>query len=862
MKQSADNSRYSLSFKTSFAICFALALIIGMPGCSGCWKKVDDAAKKKKEEDLKKKKKKKEEKPFEIRPMVLQPADEVINRSIKPGHVATATQLIKSNKIDYLAELETSCGDKFREASDIENTQFRVRFVRPAALPKGQSKHFETLTLIPNEPDKGRGDYWLHSRVRGARGGRELTSGSNPTLAMPSYQYFLVVLSSTPAAFANLQTLTSISAPESAYGIEDRLNLYRVILPKIDGRVPVPSTALAWTSIAYVVWDGVLPDDLTPDQQEAILDWLNWGGQLIINGPESLDKLRGSFLHKYLPAESGGSKNFVQSDLDELNDNWSITTKKGQLLDIRVSEKRPLAGITLNRHEDGVFMAGAGELVVERQIGLGRIVATALPLTDSRIKNWGSYDSFFNACLLRKPAREFYTDGALESLNVRFQGLEDLKLRAPNLATAVRIFSRDVGDATNMSLPINRDLDDFGTAPDVATRSLPQTAPYPTTEDPHFRGYHPGHESYSNIADWDPQSVATNRARAVLNKAAGITLPSASTILKMLAVYLGVLVPLNWCVFRLLGRVEWAWIAAPIIAIVGAVVVVWYAQLDIGFASSRTELAILEIQGGYPRGHLTRYTSIYTSLSTSYDVHFEDKSALAIPTFEALPGQEISRVSTSATDVRVVRANDVRMQGFTVRSNSSGMFHSEQMLPLKGSLSVMGDSERGFEVKNGTNVDIKAAGLIYRDESGALFSTWLGDLAAETASGAKKGTRSTTAVPRFPEWEQYGALKVSSPEGEISVRPLLSLATESLKIAPGEFRLVGYSDVEFSGFKMVPAVSQATVRTMVVAHLKHPNLPAASPDLNSIRDFRLEQPTVDEVLESPEVDSATEATGD
>ena len=34
----------------------------------------------------------------------------------------------------------------------------------------------------------------------------------------------------------------------------------------------------------------------------------------------------------------------------------------------------------------------------------------------------------------------------------------------------------------------------------------------------------------------------------------------------MLAIYLLVLVPLNWLVFWLIGKVEWAWIAAPLIA--------------------------------------------------------------------------------------------------------------------------------------------------------------------------------------------------------------------------------------------------------------------------------------------------------
>ena len=77
---------------------------------------------------------------------------------------------------------------------------------------------------------------------------------------------------------------------------------YRVILPPADRRVPLPSQPLAWTPIAYLLWDGLRPNLLTPDQQQALLDWLHWGGQIIVSGPNSLDLLRGSFLEPYLPA--------------------------------------------------------------------------------------------------------------------------------------------------------------------------------------------------------------------------------------------------------------------------------------------------------------------------------------------------------------------------------------------------------------------------------------------------------------------------------------------------------------------------------------------------------------------------------
>ena len=84
---------------------------------------------------------------------------------------------------------------------------------------------------------------------------------------------------------------------------ESLLLYYQVVLPAIDERVPLPSHPFAWTSFAYVLWDEMLPGLMTPDQQRAMLDWLHWGGQLIISGPGSLDQLSGSFLDGYLPAK-------------------------------------------------------------------------------------------------------------------------------------------------------------------------------------------------------------------------------------------------------------------------------------------------------------------------------------------------------------------------------------------------------------------------------------------------------------------------------------------------------------------------------------------------------------------------------
>ena len=57
--------------------------------------------------------------------------------------------------------------------------------------------------------------------------------------------------------------------------------------------------------------------------------------------------------------------------------------------------------------------------------------------------------------------------------------------------------------------------------------------------------------------------------------------------------------------------------------IAGTWAIVDRARLDIGFVRAQTEIGVLELQPDYDRGHLSRYTALYTSLSTTYDLAFD-----------------------------------------------------------------------------------------------------------------------------------------------------------------------------------------------------------------------------------------------
>ena len=217
------------------------------------------------------------------------------------------------------------------------------------------------------------------------------------------------------------------------------------------------------------------------------------------------------------------------------------------------------------------------------------------------------------------------------------------------------------------------------------------------------------------VAAWNDNSATADAARDALREAAGIVIPKAQFVVGVLLLYLIVLVPLNWLAFWGLGRVEWAWIAAPLIAVGGMAAVVKLAQLDIGFARSQTELSVLELHNGYPRGHLTRYLALYTSLSTTYDVDSPERTTLVLPfptnpDFKPLPGQSIDTVTYHGEP-------SVQLSDFGVSSNSTSFLHSEQMVDLGGGIEYKPTGD-GVEVTNHTKQNLCRAAVIRRTEKG------------------------------------------------------------------------------------------------------------------------------------------------
>lgn len=804
---------------TSHQLAFLLLAALVLPGCRGCLQPdLDPAAQKKKEDEEKKKEKPKPD--FEVgRLQVLLEDSGGTRNLVKPGHWMTTSQRMKANNFDFHAELESATTDRNRQPILVPNTAFRMTIARPVVLPKGQTRELETTFFIPDLPPSSDSmnptTVWLRNTLRARRGGREVYGADEPTTAMPGYQFFFVVLADNSDRYGFLKSLDSINPPSLGEGdLAERTMHYRVVLPASDRRIPLPAHGLAWTPIAYLLWDGLRPNQLTPDQQLALLDWLHWGGQIMISGPNSLDLLRGSFLEPYLPAVAARAVQLPADRFEELNQGWSLVSKrKKAAAALTVPPGKTLVGVELEPHAEASALPETGRLVWERSVGAGRIVVTAFSLSDRAVLNWGSFDSFFNACLLRRPARVFSLspDGELDAQWVDFPGYANM--RDGRFVTGLRYFSRDAGGVA-MVKPV---LPPEPIPDPVAAGEQRAPATGPVTLTPALAS---PVASQGQVAAWSDTSPVSSAARQTLVEAAGIEIPEAGFVFRVLVIYLLVLVPVNWLVFRVLGRVEWAWLAAPVIAIVGAVIVVRMAQLDIGFARSRTEIGVLEMQGGYRSAHLTRYSALYTSLSTAYDLRFENEAALAMPFPRSVPFSPGLHESTY--DVSFRRDRQISLSGFQVASNSTGLVHSEQMQDLGGVVQLAGQDPASWSVVNGTKLPLRDAGVLHLAADRQLSLAWVGNL--------EPGQTATLSFRGVPSATEYS--RTVSGEARQTLSRLLDLASQGVPLREGEVRLVAWTAQPLPGLAIRPQASQESLRTLVLVHLRRHTLPAPRGDRN------------------------------
>ena len=791
-------------------------VLLALPGCGGCRKKPAETIEERQKRLAKELKKKKKKPNFESLEGTEQPprlttrpgnasGSGQFKAAYKPGHWTSTTLGIRANNFDFVGHLEIATTGPDGSRVPLPNTEFDLTTTRQVALPKRQRRTLESVLFVP--PCQRPPGIWWQLNWRG--GNRRAWEVRNERLQqMPSYQYHFLVLSRR-SRYGYLNGLRSVKPTSNPLDVGPSEAYYRVALLGNRRRPQLPAHGLLWTSIACVLWDDADPDYLTLDQQQALLDWLHWGGQLILSGPDTLDTLRDSFLGPYLPATSSGNRPLGADDFLPLSE-WSNSAKAKAIRPLVPAQA--LAGVKFEPHPQAGFIPGSGKLLIERQIGRGRVVATAFPLSDRKVTAWPGLDELLNAFLLRRPGRKF-TDHV--EYGQQAQWADGRHRLDASRISRLRYFARDTG------VPFS----EYGA--DVFGRN---------SDD--FLGDAP---AGMGVAGWNDLSPVANLARDALVNAAQIEIPDRRFVFWVIVGYLAVLVPVNWFVFRLLGRVEWAWVAAPVIAVVCTAIVIRAAQLDIGFARSNTEITLVELQNGYSRAHVSRYTALYTALTTRYDLHFDDPGAQVQPFPKSAEPAEFSGYRR----LLYCYGRDAGLLGQHVRSNSTGLVHSEQMCDLGGSLSLRTSRDGKLRLVNATGLTLHDAVVVGRTESGDLESAFLGTLAPgasvrlmlERQNPPAKGTLLWEDLHEDPTLT--GA---DLAPGNLNLRRLMLLAqdqhngNEALRpgeIRPGEIRLIAGMRQEIPGLTIQPAAPQTQRGGLVLAHLKLGPGPAPQPDVNT-----------------------------
>ena len=802
----------------------------------------------------------------------------------KPGHWTETTHTCLANKYNFIGELAVEPLDETSQVILLEKSLFAAQSTRPAILPQGQRRRLETIHFVPRQSGDSLHPVIKHSQLRTDlrhRSSRRpvLPSAVSICAHLPASVYHLVVLAENPDDYGYLNKLHSISMPRTIWG--DRLFDYSVVVPDVQQKIPLPTGLSTWTSTAYVIWDGVVPDALSTKQQTAMVDWLHWGGQLIIVGRNSLDLLRGSFLDPFLPARYVAAKSMDPAALDRFNAQWSrVFADKGE-----DQSRRQLGGPTgssiefveVERLEQAEYLQGTEKLIVERRAGRGRVCYVALSLTDPRIVNWSGFDSFFNAAVLRRPARRF--EELNEEIRVAWRGMPGFG-RDARINCDLRLFSRDYSAArgrqdqvvdsdevpsettlnagdrvviesrandgdTNNGDTNNGDtgLGDTGErnvdAGDMAgSRTMrpgeqeawpgEQEAKSTIWQQPYLSLAAFMNDRHSGVGGWNDFSDVSTAARRALTDGAGVKIPKRRFVVQVLAAYLLCLVPVNWLLFRFVNRLEYAWVAAPLIAVVATGAVIKLAQLDVGFVRSRTEISIFETQSGYDRALVTRYCGLYTSLATTYRLDYADPATVALP-FSTDPSHDQLRHQRRHT-VGIRKSSDNQLRQLPVISNATGMVHSDEMVTMRGRIRFdLDPNNHSYRVQNLTGFDWRN-GLLLGRNNGTVVAAWLGSMPEGSVHLVEP---CEPAQDVFPE---RNLQLDSGDEGDnpINIFPLWKIAASTQSLGEGDWRLIATRHGEIEGVEIRPASSQQTAVTLLVAHLRYGAVAAPQADANGL----------------------------
>ena len=542
--------------------------------------------------------------PFDILPFV------------KPNHWVTMTMEMRANLGPFEGQLRTA-------PVKLPGMPHAIVFRRDARLQQDQTTRLGFQILLPEIPATFRELPLDLSRPDSIR-----PDGSTaaPIKRLEAHQMLIPVLGPDPNGlniWSKMHAVLPASGDKDVLALE-KTRYYRLVMPQNPEKPVLSTQPLTWTTISHVIWDDLSPDVLSPGQQAAMIDWLHFGGQLVIVGGlgTSMAALQEGALAPYLPATSSGKTLALrETDLEPLSRAYRPPLWPGEweeMLEIRgaaqlLQENAPppykpadpvrtpptrplnLAQLIPAPGSTPIYLdkPGGPILGVERRVGRGRVLMIGFRPNDSNLVAWGGYDELVRRVILRRP-EESWSDTEAHKKSYHF-------LSGPELSW-FRLLGRDLGSYSS------------GPPPDAT----------------------PGDQIFSQapVAAWnDVASELPVAARKALETASGITIPAHTFVLKVMLAYIIALVPLNWLVCRyVIRRREVAWVIVPMLALGFAFGVERLAARDLGYDAACDEIDVVEAHGGYPRAHVSRFAALYSTGRVSYSIAYpDDPTALALP---------------------------------------------------------------------------------------------------------------------------------------------------------------------------------------------------------------------------------------
>ena len=593
-------------------------------------------------EDIKKAVEKDKEKtrpPIEMTLSQIAPFD--VLPYVKANHWSTISLELRANYENYVGTLQTA-------PVPLIGLPQEMVYCRDARLAKGQRMRLGMQMILPQIPKPPHAE--LNMELVRPDAVRPDEAWSAPLAALEPHQMLVVILtkdSNGPyAAWNRYNAVIPQWVDPADNNALDRMRYYRLVLPFNPDKPPLSPHPLTWTTISHIVWDGMAPDTLNPSQQQALLDWLHWGGQLTLVGGAgpAFSILNDSFLSPYLPAETTGDNALLKrEDLTPLSQAYPpLNTPNRVDADDPNALSNPTPAPELSR------LPGAGrDQPAAEPAG---VPVGPEPEAGGRRDRAGRVGRALDR---RRVAGRAGTgvDARAEPDRPRTRRLAgDRPVRAPSDLAKARgrchhgpsVFRAPLDPSSRRTPAGHRaELGPLPLAghgfpgpsappPDPKPKPAPQPAEVVVTPvpDPTEAEFDDEPATPRNpVAEWVDTTALPLLGRDLLEEASGIKIPSALFVLEVVLAYILTLVPLNWLICRFVfGRRELAWIVVPILSLGFAYGVERASAYDVGYNSACDEIVILEAFGDYPRAHVSRFSSLYSTGRARFNVSFPSRS--------------------------------------------------------------------------------------------------------------------------------------------------------------------------------------------------------------------------------------------